>query len=123
MRTIFGLCAAILLIGGFLLWRSMQLPTVAGSFSGSPKVAVLDLIERPKDFLNKTVLIEGRITEQCKTMGCYFFFEVNGRQLRVDLEQIAMNAPMREGRLARVEGQMMPFGDGYQLQASAVEFK
>ena len=34
-----------------------------------------------------------------------------------------MTAPIREGRLARVEGQMVPYGDGYQFYAGAVEFK
>ncbi len=123
MRTILGLCAAILAIGGVLIWKSMQLPTLAGAFTGAPKTDISVLIERPKDFLNKTVLVEGEVRNQCKTMGCYFFFSAADKQLRVDLEPIAMNAPMREGRPARVEGQMMPYGDGYQLVASAVEFK
>ena len=123
MRTILTLCAAILVIGGVLIWRSMQLPTLAGEFAGAPKTQVADLIDRPKDFLNKTVAIEGKISQQCKSMGCYFFFKVGEKELRVDLEQIAMNAPMREGRPAKVEGQMMPYGDGYQLVASAVEFQ
>ncbi|MBL8240864.1 MAG: hypothetical protein JNM66_25815 [Bryobacterales bacterium] len=123
MRTIFGLCAAILAVGGFLLWKQMQLPTEAGAFTGAPKAEVAALIERPKDFLNKTVLIEGEVRHQCKAMGCFFFFSVGDKQLRVDLEQIAMNAPMREGRPARVEGRMIPYADGYQLMASAVEFQ
>ncbi len=123
MKTILTLCVSLLALGGFLLWRSMQLPTLSGSFTGAPKAAVIDLIERPKDFLNKTVLIEGQIREQCKAMGCFFFFHEGDKQLRVDLEQIAMYAPMREGRPARVEGQIVPYGDGYQLFATAVEFK
>ena len=123
MKTILALCLAILAIGGFLLWRSTQEPTLFGSFQGAPKANVVDLIERPKDYLNKTVLIEGQIREQCKAMGCFFFFHVGDKQLRVDIEQIAMNAPRREGRPARIEGQLVPFGDGYQLSATAVEFK
>ena len=30
---------------------------------------------------------------------------------------------MKEGRTARVEGQMVPYFDGHQFHASAVEFK
>lgn len=123
MRTILGLCAVILAIGGVLIWKSMQLPTLAGAFTGAQKTELAVLIERPKDFLNKTILVEGEVNNQCKAMGCYFYFPAGDKELRVDLEQIAMNAPMREGRPARVEGQMMPYGDGYQLVASAVEFK
>jgi len=123
MRTILILCAATLAIGGFLVWRSAQSAAQFGSFAGAPKAAVTDLIERPKDFLNKTVSVEGEVRQQCQTMGCYFFFVAGEKTLRVDLEKIAMNAPMREGRPARVEGHMVPYGDGYQLFASAIEFR
>ena len=123
MRTIFALCAVILLAGGFFLWRAMQSPSVYGNFFGAPPATVADLIERPKDFLVKAVTVEGKISEQCKTMGCFFFFRAGAKTLRVELQDIAMNAPMREGHDARVEGQILTYGDGYQLVASAVEFK
>ena len=123
MRTIFALCAVILLAGGFFLWRAMQSPSVYGGFIGAPQAAVADLIERPKDFLGKPVSVEETISEQCKTMGCFFFFRAGGKTLRVELQDIAMNAPMREGHKAHVEGQMLPYGDGYQLVANAIEFK
>jgi hypothetical protein len=123
MRTIITLCAVILLAGSFFLWRAIQMPTLYGMFSGAPQAAVVDLVERPTTFLGKTVSVEGTISEQCKTMGCFFFFRAEGKTLRVELQDIAMNAPMREGRKAHVEGQMLPYGDGYQLVASAIEFK
>jgi hypothetical protein len=56
-------------------------------------------------------------------MGCFFFFDTGKHTLRVDLKEIAMNAPEKEGHRARVEGRLMPYSDGYQLLASAVEFK
>jgi hypothetical protein len=56
-------------------------------------------------------------------MGCYFFFLSGKDRLRVDLEHIAMNAPRRNGRTARVEGQMVPFDHSYEFLASAVEFQ
>ena len=123
MKTILVLCVAILAIGGVLIWRSMKQPEVVGTFISAPKTEVGDLIERPKEFLNKTVSIKGKISQQCKAMGCFFFFAAGDKQLRIDLEPIAMTAPMREGRMAKVEGQIMPHGDGYQLVASAVEFE
>ncbi len=123
MRTIFTICGLILLAGGFLLWRSLQMPTLYGTFTGAPSVVANTLIEHPKDFLGKTLTVESMISEQCKTMGCFFFFRAGKTILRVELQQLAMRAPMREGRPARVEGQIVPYGDGYQLFASAVEFK
>ena len=123
MRVIFALCGLTLVISGFVVWRTMQPPSVYGTFNGAPTAAVTDLIERPKKFAGKTVTVEGRISQQCRTMGCFFFFRERNSNLRVELKDIAMKAPMREGREARVEGQIVPYGDGYQLFASAVEFK
>ena len=123
MRTIFALCGLILVVGVLFAWRSMQMPAHYGAFTAAPKVEVADLIERPKNFLGKTVSVEGTVREQCRTMGCYFFIPSGIKMLRVELQGIAMNAPMREGHQARVEGQIVPYGDGYQLFANAVEFK
>jgi hypothetical protein len=123
MRTIFALCGLILIGGVYWGWRSRQLPTHFGEFTGAPQVAVADLVERPKDFTGKTVSVRGKVSEQCKTMGCYFFFPSAKGTLRVELKDVAMDAPMREGRPAHVEGQMTPFGDAYQLYATAVEFE
>src|SRR5437016_7477119 len=123
MRTIFTVCALILASGGYWLWRSMQLPTHFGEFIGAPAAAAADIVDRPKDFVGKTVSVSGRVNEQCKTMGCYFFFPTSNGPLRVELKDIAMDAPMREGHPAHVQGQVMPFGDGYELYASAVEFE
>jgi hypothetical protein len=123
MRTIFALCGLILVVGVFFAWRSMQMPTHYGAFAGAPKADVAALIEHPKDYLGKTVSVEGTVRKQCKAMGCYFFMPSGTKMLRVELQEIAMNAPMREGHQARVEGQIVPYGDGYQLFASAVEFE
>ena len=122
MRKILALCGLILVAGTFLIWRAMQLPAHFGTFTGAPKTSAADLVERPKEFLGKTVLVEGTVRQQSKTMGCFFFFASGKDLLRVELESIAIKAPMREGHTARVEGQIVPYGDGYQLFASAVEF-
>jgi hypothetical protein len=123
MRTILVLCTVSLVVGAVLIWYMVSLPNEYGAFTGVPKAEVADLIERPKDFLHKTVAIEGTVRKQCTTMGCYFFFLSGEKALRVDLEQITMVAPRRNGHVARVEGQIVPYGDGYQFVASAVEFK
>ena len=123
MRTILALCALSLVVGIIVVWQLMSLPNNYGSFAGASRAEVADLIDRPKDFLHKTLAIEGTVRQQCTTMGCYFFFLSGTKMLRVDLEQITMVAPRRNGHRARVEGQMVPYGDGYQFVASAVEFE
>ena len=124
MKTILALCAAVLLIAGFLLYRHNRIPDSAGVFTGAPKAEAADLIKKPKEFLGKTVAVEGVVREQCESMGCYFFFHEGKDSLRVDLQEIAMNAPRhKDGHRVRVEGRMVKYGDGYQLWASAVEFQ
>ena len=122
MRTIIGLCGVALLAAAFFIWRGTRTPTHYGAFEGAPKTAVTELIERPREFLDKAVLVEGEVRQQCKTMGCYFFLMAGEKMLRVDIQHVAMNAPWWEARPVRVEGQLMPYGDGYQLVANAVEF-
>lgn len=123
MKTIFALCAAMLVGGGIWFYQHDRLPDRSGTFIGAPKVAVTDLVKGPKKFLGKTVAVEGIVREQCESMGCYFYLHEGDKVLRVDLEEIAMNAPRREGRPVAAEGTMVKYGDGYQLWASAVEFK
>ena len=123
MKAIFALCAAVLIAASVWLYRSTRMPNSYGAFTAAPTIAVADLIARPKDFLKTTVAAEGVVTEQCTSMGCYFFFHDGEKTLRVDIQAVAMTAPRKNGHVARVEGRMEPYGDGYQLFASAVEFK
>lgn len=123
MRTILTLCALTLVLGVVLIWRAVRMPSHFGAFAGAPKAQVADLIDKPNYFLHKTVAIEGTVRQQCTTMGCFFFFLSGKNMLRVELRDIAMNAPRRNGRPARVEGQIVPYDHGYQFLASAVEFE
>jgi hypothetical protein len=123
MKTIFAICGLTLAIAAVFLWRAAAQPTRYGTFTGAPKAEVGKLIAEPKAYLKRNVEIDGVVTQQCRSMGCYFFFQSGRDTLRVDLQDVAMTAPMREGRTARVEGRMAPYNDGYQFWASAVEFE
>ena len=123
MKAIFALCAIVLIAGAVWIYRATRMPNEYGTFSGAPAVAVSDLIARPKDYLKKAVSTEGVVREQCTTMGCYFFFRDGDKMLRIDIQEIAMNAPRKNGHRARAEGLMVSYGDGYQLSATAVKFE
>lgn len=123
MKKILILCAVTVAIAAVWIWRAAAKPSRYGTFTGAPKAEVAALIADPKGHTGKLLQVEGVISEQCKAMGCYFFFKDGKGELRVDLQEIAMTAPMREGHKARVEGQIVPYNDGYQLFASAVEFE
>jgi hypothetical protein len=123
MKTILILCAVILIGAAVGFYQFTRMPNRYGAFTGAPKAEVSDLIKNPKGFLKKTVALEGVIQDQCEAMGCYFYFPDGNKTLRVDLQDIAMNAPRKNGHTALVEGQIVKYGDGYQLAATAVEFK
>ncbi len=123
MKTILMLCALIVVIGGGILYYKLRAPSRFGTFNDAPTAEGSDLIEPPASYLHKTIALEGVVREQCTTMGCYFFFHSGNRKLRVDISEIAMNAPRRNGHHARVEGQIVPYADGYQFWASAVQFQ
>jgi len=83
MKTIITLCVVVLGLASYFSWRSMRMPDHFGSFTDTPTVEVADLIERPQDFLKKTVTISGVVRDQCTTMGCFFYLYNGKRKLRV----------------------------------------
>ena len=123
MKQILILCLLSAVAMTAVVWRAAAKPNRFGTFSDAQKVQVADVIAAPASFLGKNIEVEGTVSEQCKTMGCYFFMPGANGKLRVELQEIAMNAPTREGHQARVEGQLEPYDSGYQLFASAIEFK
>ncbi len=123
MKKIFLFCVLSVAVATAMIWRAVAQPSRFGVFTSAPRAEVAVLIKDPEAFVGKTVQIEGTISEQCKSMGCFFFFRSGKETLRVDLQEIAMKAPMKEGRAARVEGQIVPYNGAYQFYASAVEFE
>lgn len=123
MRKILILCAVSLVVAGLLVWRSVRLPTRYGEFIGAKQATVDELLSHPQDFAGKTVSVQAVVRDQPNSMRCHFFFSSTQGRLRVELNGITDDAPNRNGRPARVEGQLMPFNDGYQLYATAVDFR
>jgi hypothetical protein len=123
MKIIFILCGVILLAGGLWVYHETRMPNQYGTFTGAPPASVADLIKNPKSFMKKTVALAGVVQEQCEAAGCYFYFPDGSNSLRIDLQDILTAALQRNGHQARVEGQIVKYGDGYQLAASAIEFK
>ncbi|HKF05227.1 MAG TPA: hypothetical protein VKB49_23110 [Candidatus Sulfotelmatobacter sp.] len=123
MRVILAICLSTLIAGGLLIWNALRWPNQYGTFTGATQTETAMLIGKPTDFIGKTVTVAGTVREQCNTMGCFFYFYAGNKKLRVELKDIAMKAPRREGHSARVEGQLESYIDGYQLLAAAVKFE
>lgn len=48
--------------------------------------SIADIKANPEAFHDKTVRIEGNITQVCQTMGCWFHVADDTQQIKVDLE-------------------------------------
>lgn len=52
--------------------------------------SIADIKANPEEYHDKTVRIEGNITQVCQTMGCWFYVADETQRIKVDLE---MNRP------------------------------
>jgi hypothetical protein len=123
MKVILAICFSTLIAGSLLIWNALRWPNQYGTFTGATHAEIAMLIDKPADFIGRTVTVAGTVQEQCNTMGCFFYLHAGNKRLRVDLKDIAMKAPRREGHSARVEGRLEPYVEGYQLFATAVKFE
>ena len=124
MRGILILCGLILTVGLLALgWHFLGPDLYGENFSTEvPSVETRLLIEKPEDFLGKTVQIEGTVRRQCLSTGCYFFFLVGEKSLRIEMGDVVNKLPARESYKARVEGELGRYGDGFQFYGRAVQF-
>ncbi len=124
MKTIFVLCALVL--AGALAWILLSRPHsdhFGHPFRGLPSAAIRDLAEKPADYLKKDVRIEGTLSRQCPSTGCWFFVkDAGGKEVKVEMGDTTPKLPQRVGKTGTVEGQLIKFGDGYEFIGTAVEF-
>ena len=93
-------------------------------FREVPEVALQALLDKPGDHLRKDVRVKGKIVRQCPTAGCWFFLKASdGRELKVEAGDTLPELPQRVGKTAVLEGQLIPFGAGYEFIGTAVEFQ
>jgi hypothetical protein len=125
MRNILILCAAILLIGAAaLVWHFMRPKHYGKPFSNAPKVTAKELLEKPAEHAASDFTIEGTIVRQCPATGCWLYLkDASGKEVRVEMSDLASTFPQRGGRKAIVEGRLRKKGDSYEVDTKAVEFK
>lgn len=125
MKIILIACAAILLAAVAWFFLGHAGPDHHGQpFRGLPAVELARIAGNPGDYVKKEVRIEGPITRQCPSSGCWFFLrEPGGKELKVEMGETTPRLPARIGRTAIVEGQVIRFGDAYEFIGTAVEFR
>lgn len=75
----------------------------AGADKALPAIKIRDVILDPA-YNGKTVTIEGKISAQCRSSGCWFFLNDGSGQILVDLSPKGFTLPPRMGKTARVTG-------------------
>lgn len=92
----------------------------SGVDAAASKVKVKDIILYPEMY-GKKVTLEGKITTQCMSNGCWFFLQDDTGQIYVNLAPNNFSLPANIGRLAKVTGVVYANQEGYQLVAQGVE--
>lgn len=128
MKAILLLCAGILLaVLSAFAWRSFRREDHFGeAFTGAPAASIPDLVATPGSFLGKTVSVRGVLKRQCPATGCWFILadpaDPQAREIKVEMGDTTPHLPARLGKSARVEGQLIQFGDDYEFVGVAVTF-
>ena len=113
----------LILAAGAAIWifGSKASPDHHGSpFRGYPAVSIRDLPAHMKE----DVRIEGAITRQCPSAGCWFIVSDGaGKEIKVEMGDTTPTLPQRTGKKAVVEGRLIPYGDSTEFIGTAVEFR
>jgi hypothetical protein len=124
MKLIFILCGLIL--AGAVAWFFIARPRAdhhGNAFRGLAPVELAQLVDKPGDFLKREVRIQGTLTRQCPSSGCWFFLkDAGGKELKVEMGDTTPRLPARLGKSAVVEGQLIQYGKEFQFIGTAVEF-
>jgi RecJ-like exonuclease len=94
------------------------------SISNSPVITIKELQDKKKDYSGKAVKIEGKITDVCQDMGCWFNVNDGTGIMYVDLEMgrnfvIPKNSANQtvvvEGKLKYDNGSLSIIGSGVKI--------
>lgn len=87
-----------------------------------PLSSVKQVIMNPS-LVGTEVRIEGTITTQCASSGCWAFVDDGSGQILVDLKALNLGLPMSTGRKASVSGVVTPFNSQVLVDARGIEVR
>jgi cytochrome c-type biogenesis protein CcmE len=125
MRKILVLCVAVLVIGVMaLVWLFTRPEHHGRPFEGAPKASIQELTEKPGDFLDKDITVEGEVVRQCPASGCWLFVkDDSGREIRIEMGGVTPTLPQRKGKTAVVEGRLSKAGESYEIDGKGITFR
>jgi len=94
----------------------------AGIDSSVPKVKVKDLFLQ-QDLLGREVTLEGKISSQCQSNGCWFFLQDETGQLFIDMATNKFSLPPMLNKAVTASGTVAKSRNGIILVATGVEVK
>jgi hypothetical protein len=80
-----------------------------------------DILQDPKVFDGKTVLVEGKISRECPS-GCWFTLKDGNAEIYIDLNPSGMVIPQKTGSYAKVTAEVINEGGDVYLVGKKVDF-
>ena len=93
-----------------------------GDSANAQLVKVKDVLIDP-NLSGKPLILEGKITSQCGSSGCWLFLDDGTGQIYVDLSTNGFSMPPKMGKKAKVIGRAAESQNGIVVIASQVEVK
>ncbi|HOI91799.1 MAG TPA: hypothetical protein PLK28_14950 [Candidatus Rifleibacterium sp.] len=118
---------SLLLIAGIGFWlmQSAKTPSHFGAAfaAETPLVSMQQAYGETDKFMNAPVVMQGKITRQCPSSGCWFYLDdASGKQVKIELGHMGIKFPQWVGRSAKVEGRLLQTKDGLELVGTGAEF-
>lgn len=120
---IVGALVLVAALGALFFLKPASAEHYGNAFKGYAPVEIAALADRPTEYLKKDVTIEGNLGRQCPAKGCWFYLrDAAGKEVKVEMGDTTPNLPQRVGKTAKVEGQLIKYGDKFEFVGTAVEF-
>ena len=123
MKRVLTVVIAVALLGGGV-WYAVGGGAKAEGQFGSPVGAsvtpIREITRRPEAYLGKTVTVEGTLSKECPTSGCWWYTKDATGELRASSEGSTFALPLhQEGKTLRTTGKVIR-GEGGALELAAV---
>ena len=122
MKKTLMLLAVVTVVGGsiwFVIDGGQASESNYGMSPGTVVAPISDLQQNPDKYLGQTVTVEGELTKECPTTGCWWYVKDNTGEIRADSLAGGFALPLNhEGRTIRTTGKLQK-GEGGELQLAA----
>ncbi len=126
-RTVTAVVAVAVLAAGvwYAFGSGIKGSGTYGSGVGTRVTALADITKNPKAFVGKTVTIEGTLTQECPSSGCWWYTrDASGGELRASSEGAGFALPLHQkGKTLRTTGRVIQTETGtLELAATGARF-